>query len=181
MPHTAALAARRSAGQWPRPRSPRRWSQPQALAGRLWTAAGLTLPLLLLWPLSRAFLGLLPRLPAVEALIAVKQQFVDPGQKLESWDATLTNPCGWYHVTCSADALVIRLDLSKTNLSGTLDPSIGMLPQMQYLFLNNNSLHGPLPSELGNLTNLITLEAEDNMFTGPIPASLGWLLGLETL
>eukprot|EP00850_Spirogloea_muscicola_P024038 SM000427S15756 [mRNA] locus=s427:9908:14784:+ [translate_table: standard] len=149
---------------------------------RLWTAAGLTsLLLLLLCPLCLAPpLGLLRRLPAVDALFGVKQQLVDPGQKLESWDPGLDNPCTWFHVTCSND-LVTRLDLSKSNLSGTLDPSIALLPQLQYLSLYNNSLSGPLPSELGNLTNLISLEVEDNMFSGPIPASLGQLPGLKFL
>eukprot|EP00850_Spirogloea_muscicola_P004782 SM000021S06415 [mRNA] locus=s21:178917:183712:+ [translate_table: standard] len=122
----------------------------------------------------------MPHLAALDALFGVKQQLVDPGQKLESWDPGLANPCTWFHVTCIND-LVTRLDLSKSNLSGTLDPSIALLPQLQYLSLYNNSLSGPLPSELGNLTNLISLEVEDNMFSGPIPASLGQLPGLKFL
>eukprot|EP00850_Spirogloea_muscicola_P007382 SM000037S13517 [mRNA] locus=s37:325831:330662:- [translate_table: standard] len=116
----------------------------------------------------------------LDALFGVKQQLVDPGQKLESWDPGLANPCTWFHVTCIND-LVTRLDLSKSNLSGTLDPSIALLPQLQYLSLYNNSISGPLPSELGNLTNLISLEVEDNVFTGPIPASLGQLPALKFL
>ncbi|XP_060197006.1 leucine-rich repeat protein 1-like isoform X1 [Lycium barbarum] len=114
-----------------------------------------------------------------DALNALKVNVADPNNVLQSWDATLVNPCTWVHVTCNNDNSVVRVDLGAANLTGTLVPQLGMLKDLQYLQVQNNSFSGEIPSELGNLTKLVSLGLENNKLSGPIPSSLGNLKSLR--
>ncbi|RYR35650.1 hypothetical protein Ahy_A10g050779 isoform A [Arachis hypogaea] len=116
-----------------------------------------------------------------DALNALKSNLQDPNNVLQSWDATLVNPCTWFHVTCNSDNSVTRLDLGNADLSGTLVPNLGNLPNLQYLELFNNNISGKIPDELGNLKNLVSLDLYLNVLTGPIPATLGKLSYLRVL
>ncbi|KAK1583620.1 hypothetical protein Q3G72_025610 [Acer saccharum] len=53
----------------------------------------------------------------------------------QSWDPTLVNPCTWFHVTCNNDNSVIRVDLRNAALSGQLVPRLGLLKNLQYLYV----------------------------------------------
>ncbi|RVW58456.1 Brassinosteroid insensitive 1-associated receptor kinase 1 [Vitis vinifera] len=44
-----------------------------------------------------------------DALNALKSNLEDPNNVLQSWNATLVNPCRWYHVTCNSDKSVTRV------------------------------------------------------------------------
>lgn len=44
-----------------------------------------------------------------DALNALKTQLGDPNNVLQSWDATLVNPCTWFHVTCNNENSVTRV------------------------------------------------------------------------
>lgn len=60
-------------------------------------------------------------------LLEVKSRIVDEFGHLGSWNSSDSTPCGWRGVNCS-DGLypvVLSLDLSSMNLSGSLSPSIG--------------------------------------------------------
>ncbi|WOL02716.1 somatic embryogenesis receptor kinase 2 [Canna indica] len=116
-----------------------------------------------------------------DALYSLKQNLNDPNNVLQSWDATLVNPCTWFHVTCNSDNNVIRVDLGNAQLSGVLVPQLGQLANLQYLELYSNNISGTIPSELGNLTNLVSLDLYLNNFTGVIPNSLGRLTKLRFL
>ncbi|KAL1289628.1 hypothetical protein HN51_058036 [Arachis hypogaea] len=116
-----------------------------------------------------------------DALNALKSNLQDPNNVLQSWDATLVNPCTWFHVTCNSDNSVTRVDLGNADLSGTLVPNLGNLPNLQYLELYSNNITGKIPDELGNLTNLVSLDLYLNVLTGPIPATLGKLSNLRFL
>nr|XP_025680979.1 BRASSINOSTEROID INSENSITIVE 1-associated receptor kinase 1 isoform X1 [Arachis hypogaea] len=116
-----------------------------------------------------------------DALNALKSNLQDPNNVLQSWDATLVNPCTWFHVTCNSDNSVTRVDLGNADLSGTLVPNLGNLPNLQYLELFNNNITGKIPDELGNLKNLVSLDLYLNVLTGPIPATLGKLSYLRVL
>ncbi|KAJ4824862.1 BRASSINOSTEROID INSENSITIVE 1-associated receptor kinase 1 [Turnera subulata] len=70
---------------------------------------------------------------------------LDPNNVLQSWDATLVNPCTWFHVTCNSENSVTRVELYSNNLTGRI------------------------PEELGNLTNLVSLDLYLNNLTGEIP------------
>ncbi|RYR64433.1 hypothetical protein Ahy_A03g010537 isoform F [Arachis hypogaea] len=116
-----------------------------------------------------------------DALNSLKNSLTDPGDVLQSWDSTLVNPCTWFHVTCSNDNSVIRVDLGNANLSGQLVPQLGQLPNLQYLELYSNNITGKIPIELGNLKNLVSLDLYVNKLTGPIPDSLSNLKKLRFL
>lgn len=49
------------------------------------------------------------RLVAVEALIAIRDELVDPHGVLNNWDQYSVDPCSWAMITCSAKNLVIGL------------------------------------------------------------------------
>ncbi|KAJ6947653.1 BRASSINOSTEROID INSENSITIVE 1-associated receptor kinase 1-like [Populus alba x Populus x berolinensis] len=116
-----------------------------------------------------------------DALNALKTNFLDPNNVLQSWDATLVNPCTWFHVTCNNENSVTRVDLGNANLSGQLVTQLGVLSNLQYLELYSNNITGPIPDELGNLTDLVSLDLYLNNLTGPIPQTLGKLQKLRFL
>lgn len=116
-----------------------------------------------------------------DALNALRTNLVDPNNVLQSWDPTLVNPCTWFHVSCNSENSVTRVDLGNANLTGTLVPQLGQLPNLQYLELYSNNISGRIPEELGNLTNLVSLDLYLNNLTGPIPNTLSKLGKLRFL
>ncbi|KAI4296325.1 hypothetical protein L6164_036291 [Bauhinia variegata] len=116
-----------------------------------------------------------------DALNALKTNLEDPNNVLQSWDATLVNPCTWFHVTCNSDNSVTRVDLGNANLSGQLVSNLGQLSNLQYLELYSNNITGKIPEELGNLTNLVSLDLYLNGLNGLIPDTLGKLRKLRFL
>ncbi|BAT86846.1 BRASSINOSTEROID INSENSITIVE 1-associated receptor [Vigna angularis] len=116
-----------------------------------------------------------------DALNALKSSLLDPNNVLQSWDATLVNPCTWSHVTCNSYNSVIRVDLGNAELSGQLVSQLGQLTDLQYLELYSNNISGKIPEELGNLTNLVSLDLYLNNLTGSIPTTLGNLAKLRFL
>ena len=90
--------------------------------------------------------------------------------ELYSWFGLLVTQ-GW----------VTSLVLDDNNLTGTLPPELGTLPQLRWLSLESNALTGSVPPELGNLAQLQRLYLSDNSLTGPIPAELGNLPQLQWL
>ena len=73
------------------------------------------------------------------------------------------------------------LSLDNNSLSGEISDSLGNLSNLTTLNLNNNSLSGEIPNSLGNLPNLTTLNLDNNSLSGEIPNSLGNLSNLTTL
>ncbi|CAN6340742.1 unnamed protein product [Urochloa humidicola] len=63
------------------------------------------------------------------ALLAIKAEFIDPDNVLQSWFIHVEDPCPcqWNGVTCTEDTHVSHLDLTNKRLSGTLSPRIGDL------------------------------------------------------
>ncbi|OIV96209.1 hypothetical protein TanjilG_14886 [Lupinus angustifolius] len=116
-----------------------------------------------------------------DALNTLKSNLADPNNVLQSWDATLVNPCTWFHVTCNGDNSVTRVDLGNADLTGQLVPQLGLLRELQYLELYSNNITGKIPDEIGNLTNLVSLDLYLNKLTGPIPNTLGKLANLRRL
>ncbi|KAK8568362.1 hypothetical protein V6N12_006916 [Hibiscus sabdariffa] len=119
--------------------------------------------------------------PEGDALNALKTNLVDPNNVLQSWDATLVNPCTWFHVTCNTENSVTRVDLGSANLSGELVAQLGQLSNLQYLELYANNISGTIPEEFGNLTNLVSLDLYVNALTGGIPTTLRKLTKLRFL
>ncbi|XP_054776166.1 protein NSP-INTERACTING KINASE 3-like [Prosopis cineraria] len=117
----------------------------------------------------------------VVALIAIKNDLVDPHNVLDNWDINSVDPCSWRMVTCSPDGYVSALGLPSQNLSGTLSPGIENLTNLQSVLLQNNGISGSIPAGIGNLEKLQTLDLSNNAFSGEIPSSLGALENLNYL
>lgn len=117
----------------------------------------------------------------VQALIGIKNSLVDPHSALNNWDAESVDPCNWAMITCSSDRFVVALGIPSQNISGTLSSSIGSLPNLQTVLLQDNNITGPIPSEIGKLQKLQTLDLSDNFFTGQLPDTLSHMRGLHYL
>ncbi|XP_023537157.1 protein NSP-INTERACTING KINASE 3-like [Cucurbita pepo subsp. pepo] len=117
----------------------------------------------------------------VVALMAIKNDLIDPHNVLENWDSNSVDPCSWRMVTCSPDGYVSVLGLPSQSLSGLLSPGIGNLTKLESVLLQNNDISGPIPASIGKLENLHTLDLSNNVFSGQIPSSLGDLNKLNYL
>ncbi|KAJ3029278.1 UNVERIFIED_CONTAM: hypothetical protein HDU68_012595 [Siphonaria sp. JEL0065] len=74
-----------------------------------------------------------------------------------------------------------HLDLTDSNLTGTIPQDLMKLTKLRFLSLALNKLEGEIPSEIGNLVHLTMLYLETNEFTGTIPSSIGKLKKLQYL
>ncbi|KAL3031534.1 hypothetical protein AAZX31_02G034400 [Glycine max] len=139
----------------------------------------LGLLLLLLMEISSAALSPSGINYEVVALMAIKNDLIDPHNVLENWDINSVDPCSWRMITCSPDGSVSALGLPSQNLSGTLSPGIGNLTNLQSVLLQNNAISGRIPAAIGSLEKLQTLDLSNNTFSGEIPSSLGGLKNLN--
>lgn len=87
----------------------------------------------------------------------------------------------WHGVTTGPDGHVTRLELVRSNLTGTIPAKLGRLSRLETLHLEWNRLRGPIPLELTRLHNLRSLRLGVNGLTGEIPAELANLVNLEDL
>ena len=87
----------------------------------------------------------------------------------------------WYGVETDTEGYVTELVLVYNNLEGALPSSLGLLRNLEKLYLYANRLSGPIPPALGNLTQLRALNLNGNFLSGPIPPELGNLKLLEEL
>ena len=60
-------------------------------------------------------------------------------------------------------------------MSGEIPASLGDLPRLRDLRLENNRLAGAIPSELGGIASLRTLYISPNDFTGCVPESVRYI------
>lgn len=87
------------------------------------------------------------------------------------------SPFSWFGVTISSGA-VTGLDLRNNGLIGALPPELGMLINLEDLYLSSNKLSGPIPLTIGNLSKLMHLFLDNNQLTGSLPTTLGNLSNL---
>ena len=71
------------------------------------------------------------------------------------------------------------LFLAHSRLSGTLPVELFNLTSLRYLGLASNELQGPLGTEVGRLTNLEYFDIWSNFFTGTVPTEIGRLIYLQ--
>nr|XP_043633353.1 receptor-like protein EIX1 [Erigeron canadensis] len=74
-----------------------------------------------------------------------------------------------------------ELDVTNSNISGTIPEFIGKLTSMRRLLLGRNSISGPIPHWIGRLSSLEHLELSNNGLDGFLPDGLGNLSKLEWL
>ncbi|KAI3805103.1 hypothetical protein L1987_27158 [Smallanthus sonchifolius] len=102
-----------------------------------------------------------------DALTALKNQLTDPTSVMQSWDATLPNPCTWFHVTCNSEDSVTRVELYSNNITGNIPTELGKLKSLMSLDLYLNRLGGNIPDTLGNLKKLRFLFNNNTNLTFP--------------
>lgn len=71
------------------------------------------------------------------------------------------------------------LDLSENELEGTIGRELGLLEDLEDLFIFHNNFSGVLPDEIGKLANLYNLYINDNKFRGRLPNEIGNLAKLR--
>ncbi|KAL3527430.1 hypothetical protein ACH5RR_012086 [Cinchona calisaya] len=105
-----------------------------------------------------------PSSPDAEVMLALKKSLNPP----ETFGWSDPDSCKWARVSCSENKRVIRIQLGRQSLNGTLPESLSNLTQLERLELQWNSISGPLPS-LKGLNSLQVLILSGNQFSS-IPA-----------
>ncbi|GJZ80528.1 MDIS1-interacting receptor like kinase 2-like protein [Tanacetum coccineum] len=115
-------------------------------------------------------------------------QIPNNSQILSSWtplpmNSSATARCpSWFGIVCNADGNIYKLNLTMSELNGTLhDFPFSILRNLTHFELSVNSFFGPIPPEIGLLSKLVYLDFSANQFSGPIPPEIGMLANLETL
>jgi len=72
-----------------------------------------------------------------------------------------------------------HLILDDSDLSGSIPTTLGSVATLQWINLENNELTGSIPSSLGGLAFLRFINFSFNQLSGSIPASLGSLSSIE--
>ncbi|XP_060204776.1 putative receptor-like protein kinase At3g47110 [Lycium barbarum] len=140
-----------------------------------------------------------------QALIAIKDEIIDPFGSLSSWNESVPF-CQWQGVVCGTRhhkvtelslldkklagvlspavgnlSFLIRLDIGNNSFSGNIPSEIGRLRRLHYLHLYNNSFHGEIPVNLSLCSNLVELFTFKNNLVGAPPKELGFLSKLKNL
>ncbi|KAI8908033.1 hypothetical protein EDD86DRAFT_208757 [Gorgonomyces haynaldii] len=79
--------------------------------------------------------------------------------------------CDGVTIFCDVFDRIIKIDLQKIGVEGSLPPSLVNLKNLEYLDLGSNRLKGGLPAEWGNFAKLNVLYLDNNQLTGAIPPS----------
>ncbi|KAK4377784.1 hypothetical protein RND71_004080 [Anisodus tanguticus] len=107
--------------------------------------------------------------PEVIALLEFLDELNYPSKLVESWSGD--NPCDgrWWGLSCDINQKVIVINLPKSNLSGTLSPSIAKLDSLTHIYLGSNNISGSIPSSWTSLKHLVLLDLSDNNLSLPLP------------
>ncbi|EOX96795.1 Protein kinase domain - like 10 [Theobroma cacao] len=100
-------------------------------------------------------------------LVSLKQEF-DSSTPLRSWNVSHhLSVCSWTGVQCDVlNRSIVSLDISNSNISGSLSPVITQLRSLANLSVSGNSFSGDFPQEIHKLTRLQFLNISNNMFSG---------------
>ncbi|XP_022726374.1 leucine-rich repeat receptor-like serine/threonine-protein kinase BAM3 [Durio zibethinus] len=102
-------------------------------------------------------------------LVSLKQEFKS-STPLATWNVSnYLSLCSWTGIQCDvSNRSVVSLDISNSNISGSLSPVITQLPSLAYLSVPGNSFSGEFPQEIHKLTKLQFLNISSNMFSGEL-------------
>ncbi len=86
------------------------------------------------------------------------------------------NICNWDRISCQDDGLY-SIFLDNNGLNGTLPPAIGLLQNLDFLYLKReaddiNNIYGTIPPEIGNLPNVRQIQIRHANLTGTIPVEI---------
>ncbi|PWA74464.1 leucine-rich repeat receptor-like protein kinase family protein [Artemisia annua] len=115
-------------------------------------------------------------------------QIPNNSQIISSWtprpmNSNATALCSsWFGIVCNADGNIYRLNLTTSELNGTLlEFPFSILHNLTHFELSVNNFFGPIPPEIGLLSKLVYLDFSANQFSSSIPPEIGMLANLETL
>ncbi|KRH08998.1 hypothetical protein GLYMA_16G187700v4 [Glycine max] len=139
----------------------------------------------------------------------IKNNLIDPSNRLWSWNHNHTNCCHWYGVLChnlTSHVLQLHLNTSyyafkydyyngfyhrfdeeayrRWSFGGEISPCLADLKHLNYLDLSGNYFLGEgmsIPSFLGTMTSLTHLNLSQTAFSGKIPPQIGNLSKLRYL
>ncbi|CAH9099983.1 unnamed protein product [Cuscuta europaea] len=106
------------------------------------------------------------------------------GSIFSTWSAGESNCCKWDGVACQGDddsRRVIKLNLSRKGLQGSISPALENLDNLQLLDLSHNALKGEIPLDFSKLKQLKFLDVSYNSFNGSIVEALNGLESLHTV
>lgn len=104
-------------------------------------------------------------------LAALKQEFESSSSTtLAGWNVSnYLSLCSWTAIQCDLlNTSIVSLDISNSNISGSLSPLITKLPSLANLSVSGNSFSGEFPKEIHKLTRLRFLNISNNMFSGEL-------------
>ncbi|PON63060.1 LOW QUALITY PROTEIN: LRR domain containing protein [Trema orientale] len=119
-----------------------------------------------------------------QVLLSLKQDLVDPSNKLMSWNVSEEEDCcKWDRVVCNnITGHVSELRLNDGFLKGKINPSLLSLKHLTHLDMSSNDFGGIIiPSFIGSLVSLRYLNLTRGGFKGMIPHQLGNLSSLRHL
>ncbi|CAI9090732.1 OLC1v1025559C1 [Oldenlandia corymbosa var. corymbosa] len=134
--------------------------------------------------LSSASHNLLLRRQA-SILISLKENFViDPlsPSVLDSWN--MSNHmylCMWNGITCDENRLVVSLDISNLNISGSFSPALTELRSLVNISLAGNNFNGDFLPGIERLEILRFLNISNNVFSGNLSWDFSHLQELQVL
>ncbi|PWA81297.1 leucine-rich repeat receptor-like protein kinase family protein [Artemisia annua] len=115
-------------------------------------------------------------------------QIPNNSQIVSSWTLPQSNssapsPCtSWLGIVCNTDGNINRLNLTMSDLEGTLHQfPFSTLRNLTHFELSLNNFFGPIPPEIGLLSKLVYLDLSVNQLSGPIPPTIGKLSQLTIL
>ncbi|GAB4829501.1 hypothetical protein Ancab_019174 [Ancistrocladus abbreviatus] len=118
-------------------------------------------------------------------LVSLKQSFQPPSSTLSTWNTSNYRwLCSWTGVMCDADnerPVIVSLDISNLNLSGTLSPIITQFEYLQNLSIAGNNFSGSFPAQIHKLYRLQYLNISNNMFNGTLNWDFSNLKELQVL
>ncbi|GAQ90299.1 protein kinase [Klebsormidium nitens] len=117
-------------------------------------------------------------LPAdVRALQGLLSELGAPVTLAGSWQGQ--DPCAtkWRGIVCDMGSpqKVVTLDLSGLRLYGAIPPSVGLLVNLQNLYLARNGFSRSIPVAVGSLGQLQSFDVSNNSLSGTVPAILAAL------
>ncbi|KAJ9168441.1 hypothetical protein P3X46_019965 [Hevea brasiliensis] len=116
-------------------------------------------------------------------LVSIKQSFESYDPFLISWNmSNYLLLCSWAGIRCDdMNRSVVSLDISNSNISGSLSPLITELRSLVNLSLTGNSISGEFPREIRKLPRLQFLNISDNQFSGELDWDFSQLKELQVL
>ena len=123
----------------------------------------------------------IPPSPDRDALIAFYHATGGPNwQDQENWLSD-KHIAEWHGVEIDRQNRVVKLNLNRNQLTGTMPTELSSLSNLQALNLRGNQISGMIPPLLKDLHSLQDLDLGSNWLSGDIPPELGDLANLTSL